>query len=307
MTFCQLTLNFDAHYHPQLDFSIELWQAEGINCCSFTVTNALDKTPGLQGTVLEPLPGETKLWDQCSAELIFIEPVNKRQLESKLRALGFPVTIGSWSHIEDKPWEREWLQYYQPLLIGKDAKHPFWVSPHNHQPPNDNFPVLWLDPGLAFGTGSHETTYLCLQWLASHSVNNKTILDYGCGSGILALAAIICGANFSYCIDIDPQSITATQDNAKRNQIEESRLLTTLDYNQLQGTKVDIVFANILFEPLKQLAPVLHQFCAPNALICLSGLINSQVNELITTYSPYFKDFVTQTKNDWVCISALKC
>ncbi len=307
MSYQQLNIQFSSLHHDELDFAIELMQAEGMNCCSFTIQNGIEERT-IADAILEPAPGETPLWDNCNAQLIFLESADKQQIKQRFQSLTFPVHIEGWEIIEDKPWEREWLQYYQPILIGNANDNQFWVSPHHQQPPEDNKPILWLDPGLAFGTGSHETTYLCLEWLASQQlIKNTTIVDFGCGSGILALAALVQGADFAYCHDIDPQALTATNDNGERNQIAPTKFSTALDYSVIPHRCADIVFANILFEPLKQLASTLHQLCTDNGQICLSGLISSQVDDLIETYKPFFKDFIVVTKNDWVRISAVKC
>ena len=163
-----------------------------------------------------------------------------------------------------------------------------------------------LDPGLAFGTGSHPTTHLCLRWLDQQNLNGKTVIDYGCGSGILGIAALLLGAEKVIAIDNDPQALLASRDNAQRNNIADQRLITCLPHAIPDNSLADVMLANILAAPLIQLADNITQLTAGDGLLCLSGLLETQITEVSASYLPSFNFDVAGIEDEWARLSATK-
>lgn len=197
--------------------------------------------------------------------------------------------------IADSDWVRKTQSQFEPICISDRL----WITPSWH-PIQDLGQRIYLelDPGLAFGTGSHPTTRLCLRWLDSHHLARKNLLDYGCGSGILTIAAIKLGATQATGVDIDPQAIIASKDNAKKNKVE----VAFYDANTHLNAQYDIVIANILTNPLKVLAPALAQYCKPQGEIVLSGILSEQAEEIITLYSQWFTIATQENEEGWVLI-----
>ncbi|MDH5484656.1 MAG: 50S ribosomal protein L11 methyltransferase [Gammaproteobacteria bacterium] len=249
--------------------------------------------------VLEPAPGETPLWDTLVLTGLYEADIDTGALRQQLQQqLGnHPVKIEA---LEDRDWVRAWMDSYKPMQFGQRL----WVCPRHLSPPEPDAVNLMLDPGLAFGTGTHPTTALCLQWLDQNNIDDRQVLDYGCGSGVLAIAALLLGANHCDAVDIDPQALEATQNNAKDNQV-----LNRLDImlpEKLSTQQYDIVLANILAGPLVELAPVLAGFTRHGGQIALSGILNTQSDEIIATYSKWFKLDDKVVSEDWVRITGVK-
>lgn len=203
--------------------------------------------------------------------------------------------------LEDAVWERAWLEYFKPLCINDRL----WVCPSNSTKPNDDKPVLWLDPGLAFGTGTHATTALCLEALTTLDLSGCTIMDYGCGSGILALACLKLGALKAYAIDTHDQALVATRDNALKNNISNEQL-TVLSPSDCPSLPYDVWIANILLKPLIELAPLFAEHIPSGKTLLLSGILNRQVEDLLAHYD---KDFILQEKlerDEWMLLKFLK-
>ena len=179
-----------------------------------------------------------------------------------------------WEQLEDKDWSQEWKQHFQPLKCGDRL----WICPSWITPPDLNAVNLSLDPGLAFGTGSHPTTHLCLRWLDRQDLKGKIVIDYGCGSGILGIAALLLGAKQVIAVDNDPQALLASRDNAERNNITASRLSTYLPDDVPATICADVMVANILASPLISLAPKLCAMTKPKGLLCLAGLLETQID-----------------------------
>ncbi len=198
--------------------------------------------------------------------------------------------------LEDKDWEREWMQHYQPLQYSENL----WVVPSWMEPPDPGAINILLDPGLAFGTGTHPTTTLCLKHLQQLQPAGKTVIDYGCGSGVLAIAALLMGAEMAYGIDTDPQAILASRDNAQRNHIQQGRL--ELGQAGLRVPQAELVVANILAGPLCQLAATLCQLLLPGAELLLSGILSQQVDELMSAYADWLTLEVRAQQEDWVVL-----
>jgi ribosomal protein L11 methyltransferase len=258
---------------------------------SITLSDAED-TP-----VLEPAPGETPLWPSTRFTALFPEEQTLQAIVSSLQAqLGTPLPSHKLEPLADRIWEREWMKDFHPMNFG----HGLWVCPHEQEVPEDNATVVYLDPGLAFGTGTHETTALCLEWLGNADLTGKLVMDYGCGSGILALAALKLGAGAVHCVDIDPQALEASLDNARRNAVDQRMAFP--DPDRLPRHGYDIVMANILAGPLASLAGRLIEICRPGGYLVLSGILAEQSGEVKDAYSAACDEIIETRKGDWVRI-----
>ena len=201
--------------------------------------------------------------------------------------------------VENQDWVRLTQSQFAPIHIGKNI----WVVPSWHEAPDPDALILELDPGLAFGTGSHPTTRLCMEWLEAHPAPGKTVLDYGCGSGILAMVAKKVGAGEVVGVDIDPQAIESAADNAQRNHCEiEYFLPDTFAQSAHAEQKFDIVVANILSSPLKLMAPMLSGRVTPGGALILSGVLARQAEEVAAAYAPFIKLGVWAEQDGWVAL-----
>lgn len=251
--------------------------------------------------VLEPAVGETPLWGQT--RLTGLYPADT-DMDAVLEHFPEPVLAGANQRIEileDKDWEREWIQHYQPMQFGSRL----WVCPSWLEPPAPDAVNLLLDPGLAFGTGTHPTTSLCLTQLDGMDLAGKVIVDYGCGSGILAVAALKLGAVEALGVDNDPQALAASRDNAQRNGIADTEFALALPGacdGAVWRTKADVVIANILAGPLMELADTLLHFLRPGGTLMLSGLLDSQAQGMIEHYAKYLKLEIAGEHEGWVCL-----
>jgi ribosomal protein L11 methyltransferase len=253
--------------------------------------------------IYEPLPGDEVIYwhntvvmglfdashdmDKTIAYLQSIHP-DRKEMVYKLEQL------------EDKDWEREWMDNFHPMKFGERL----WICPSWLDVPEPEAVNVMLDPGLAFGTGTHPTTALCLTWLDGLDLAGKTVVDFGCGSGILSLAALKLGAKKVIGIDIDPQALQASKANAERNGVED-RLTLFLPKDQ-PSLKADVVVANILAGPLRELAPTIIEFVAPNGLLALSGVLEEQASELQTIYSKWCEMDAITVQEEWVRLSGRK-
>ena len=201
--------------------------------------------------------------------------------------------------VPDEDWVRVTQSQFDPIHIGEKI----WIVPSWHDIPDQNGIVLELDPGLAFGTGSHPTTRLCLEWLEKNVQTDQTILDYGCGSGILAIAAIKLGAGNVTGVDIDPQSVITSNENAERNHCAFSCYLPDEFTSSEPGRQYDIVVANILAGPLKTLTKTLTKRIRNNGFLVLSGILDGQANDVIEAYAPYINLTVWKSHDGWVALS----
>lgn len=251
--------------------------------------------------VLEPNLGETPLWQYTRITGLFHTDTNTEQINLRLQQ-ELPTSNLQWEQLEDKDWEREWIHSYHPIQCAPKL----WICPSWLEPPDPEATNLLLDPGLAFGTGTHPTTFLCMQWLAKQSIEGKTIIDYGCGSGILAIAALLLGAKKAVGVDIDPQALTASKDNLKRNQLKSNQLQLFLAKNYTKPQPADIVVANILAGPLIKLAPTLIDQTKIGAKICLSGILKPQAEAVIAAYNNKIQFDPIEQKDEWVRISGIR-
>jgi ribosomal protein L11 methyltransferase len=250
--------------------------------------------------ILEPKPGEMRLWANLVVTALYEQDTNLDALLLNLETHKTAWQIESivLETVEDQAWERAWMDSYQPMCFGKRL----WIYPSWFEIPEDDTVKLLLDPGLAFGTGTHPTTALCLEWLDSADLNGKTVLDYGCGSGILAIAALKLGAQSAIGTDIDPQALQATHDNAERNRIPAAQLNTYYP-KQLPLQQYDVVLANILAGPLVELAPNLLKSLKLGGELVLSGILAEQAESIRAAYSPYLQDLKIVQQGDWIRVT----
>lgn len=268
-----------------------------------TLTDAADQP------ILEPGPDETPVWNKVILTGLFSFDNNQQSLLDIIEHCLKDIDFSSDTQIlEDQNWARAWMEHFHAMQFGQRL----WVCPLHIDPPEPGAINLRLDPGLAFGTGTHPTTSLCLRWLDQNiKANNNTqntLLDYGCGSGILAIAACMLGIEHADGVDIDPQALTATHDNAETNLVRK-KIKTFLphDYQkQHSDTQYDIVVANILSGPLAELAEMLANHTKINGDIVLSGILREQAESLIETYNQFFKMDKPVFEEDWVLLHGVK-
>ncbi|GFE88205.1 50S ribosomal protein L11 methyltransferase [Steroidobacter agaridevorans] len=264
--------------------------------------------------VLEPLPGTTPLWPRVRLKALFEGEPDTQELLQLLRAelsgkLAEPLARVAFETLEDRAWEREWLKDFRPMRFGERL----WICPGGQQPDAEQLraipaPVLIeLDPGLAFGTGTHPTTALCLEWLDAANVAGARVIDYGCGSGILAIAAAKLGAAEVLAIDIDPQALLATHDNAERNGVAQLIVARLADSEaESHGAPADILLANILAGPLESLAPAFASRVRAGGRLVLSGILRNQAEAVATTYAPWFDIAPVVVRDDWARLDGVR-
>lgn len=294
MPYLELTLSCHEHDQPRFEAALE-----DVGALSITLLDADAETPN-ERAILEPGVGETPLWQQIQLNALFNQGVDRKALLAALEAFdaGLDLSSASFREVEDQAWERAWMDDYRPMAFGQRL----WVYPWNIEPEDlpDNAVVLRLDPGLAFGSGTHPTTALCLEWLESLDLNGKPVLDFGCGSGILAIAALKLGAESAVGIDNDPQAVLASGDNAERNGVGE-QLDVYLPDDAPEG-QFPVVVANILADALDKLAEQLAARCAPGGRLALSGILKGQEGPLLERYTPWFDQLSVCQREDWVRI-----
>ena len=291
MPWIQLKITMPAEHAEQVG---DMLSANGAHAVTFV--DAKD-TP-----MYDPKPGEVMLWPDTEVVGLFdaerdMQPVVARLEKAKVLGKDFPHKI---EQLEDKDWEREWMDNFHPMQFGERL----WICPSWRDIPDPDAVNVMLDPGLAFGTGTHPTTSLCLQWLDSLQLEDSEVVDFGCGSGILGIAALKLGAKRVVGIDIDPQALEASAENARRNGIEDKIELYLPEHQP--ELKADVVVANILAGPLKELMPVISGYCKTGGKLILSGLLESQAQELINHYSEHFDMESPVIKDEWARITGVK-
>lgn len=253
--------------------------------------------------IYEPLPGdEVVYWNNTVVMGLYDASHDMDKVLQYLRSIHPDKDNMAYKleQLEDKDWEREWMDNFHPMKFGKKL----WICPSWREVPEPDAVNVMLDPGLAFGTGTHPTTALCLTWLDGLDLKGKTVVDFGCGSGILSLAALKLGAAKVIGIDIDPQALQASLENAKRNNCEE-RLELFLPKDQPEF-KADVVVANILAGPLRELAPVIIEYVAQGGLLALSGVLEEQAQQLQEIYGQYCTMDAIMLKDEWVRLSGVR-
>lgn len=253
--------------------------------------------------IYEPLPGDEVIyWNQTVVMGLFEANHDMDKVVSYLKSIHPDKDDMKYKleQLEDKDWEREWMDNFHPMKFGERL----WICPSWIEVPEPDAVNVMLDPGLAFGTGTHPTTALCLTWLDGLDLVGKTVVDFGCGSGILSLAALKLGASKVIGIDIDPQALQASLANAKRNNVED-RLELYLPADQ-PTLKADVVVANILAGPLRELAPTIIEFVAEQGVLALSGVLEDQAQKLQDIYGQWCKMDPVQVKEEWVRLSGTR-
>ncbi len=250
--------------------------------------------------VLEPLPGEFRLWPTTRLKALFadVDQAGELELASRLGArLGLAAQLIRIQPVADRVWEREWLRDFHAMRFGQRL----WICPHHEEVNDPRAVVVRMDPGLAFGTGTHPTTRLCLEWLDAHLQPGAVMIDYGCGSGVLAVAAAKLGAREAHCYDIDPQALLATHANAAAN-----GLSACVRIHQSANTlprAADLLVANILSGPLCELAPSFATLVRPGGALVLAGLLLAQQDEVTRAYSACFDMAPFGEREGWVGLS----
>ena len=304
MPFLELTLRCRQSEQPRYEHALE-----DVGALAVTMLDADAETPEEQA-ILEPGVGETPLWDEISLSALFSHDADALLLLAALEAFdpGLDWSGAGFRRVEDQDWERAWMDQYAPLRFGTRT----FIVPWNQELPEDarapDAAVVRLDPGLAFGSGTHPTTSLCLQWLDALSSEGRlrdvTVLDFGCGSGILALAALRLGATRAVGIDNDPQALVATRDNAVRNGVDQA-LVVFAPEDAPTGT-YPVVVANILASALDALAPELAARTAPGGRIALSGILAGQQDALLQRFAPWFDRLSVAQEGDWIRIDGVR-
>ena len=299
MAFLELSLIVRIEQQPRAEEALE-----DLGALSITLRDADAETPDEQA-IFEPGVGELPLWPTITLNALFDEHADRRGLTAALAELlpWLEPDQLTFTEVEDQDWERAWMDQFKPMPFGRRL----WIYPWNIEPPaDDEQVVVRLDPGLAFGSGTHPTTALCLEWLDGLELAGCKVTDFGCGSGILAIAALKLGASSALGVDNDPQALTASVDNAERNDVAD-RLTVFLPEDFHPGSNdaplADVFVANILAGPLGELAPSFATAAKPGAPFAISGILDGQQDELLQRYAEWFEDLRVDTREDWVRIS----
>lgn len=295
MPFLELSLTLRTADQERVELALE-----EVGALAVTLLDAEVDTPN-ERAILEPGVGEMPLWGEIALSALFDADADRAGLMQVLVELVpdiAPERI-AFREVADQDWTRVWMDQFQPMRFGRRL----WIYPWNIEPPADDADavIVRLDPGLAFGTGTHPTTALCLEWLDGIDLAGKTVIDYGCGSGVLAIAALKLGAAHVAGIDNDPQALLASADNAERNAVAQRLTLTAPD--EFVVAPADLLVANILAGPLGELAPRFAACVKPQAPFALSGILVGQHDELLERYREWFDELAVATREDWVRIS----
>ena len=252
--------------------------------------------------VLEPGPGETPLWNRIHIVGLYPGDADTQEITEQLSKLLDLEQLPELAinPLEDRDWTRAWMDDFKPMQFGERL----WICPHGFDIPQPDAVNLLLDPGLAFGTGTHQTTALCLEWLDGCNLDNLKILDFGCGSGVLAIAALLLGAQHAWATDNDPQALTATHDNAEKNSVIDK--ITIASPEELEDQQVDIVLANILAGPHMKLASLPAQKIKTGGKIVLSGILDIQKQEVSQCYQQWFDIKPPVQRDDWVRLEGMR-
>ncbi|ADV26264.1 ribosomal protein L11 methyltransferase [Pseudoxanthomonas suwonensis 11-1] len=304
MPYLELSLRSTEAEQPRYERALE-----DVGALSVTLLDADADTPN-ERAILEPGVGQTPVWKSLVLTALFDADADALALLAALEAFDPELdwSTAGFRTVEDQDWERVWLDQFQPMRFGERT----WIVPWNHELPAEaatpDAAVVRLDPGLAFGSGTHPTTALCLRWLdglaGDGMLQGARVLDFGCGSGILALAALKLGADQAVGVDNDPQAVQASLDNALRNEVD-GRLAVYLPEDEPEAT-YPVVVANILASALDALAEVLAARVAQGGRIALSGILQGQEGELLERYAAWFDDLKASIDGDWVRIDGVR-
>ena len=292
MPFAALVVELDAHKAERLSDAL---LAAG--ALSVELADAESGTP--RERALYDEPGEVRAWRRIALTALFAGDADPRAaLRSACAACEVDVSAHALRRIEDDDWVRRSQDQFRPVRISERL----WIVPSWHAPPDPDAINLVLDPGLAFGTGTHPTTRLCLLWLARKVEGGESVIDYGCGSGILAIAALKLGARSAVGVDIEPEAVQIARSNARRNGVDAA----FLEAGEAGGLSADLVVANILTNPLRMLAPVLARICRPGGRLALSGILTAQEHEIRDAYRSWFALDERDVDEDWLCLSGTR-
>lgn len=250
--------------------------------------------------LLEPGVGETPLWDDVTLIGLFPDDIDAQRVRAALSLLVEPRAVTT-RDVREQAWERAWMDRFKPMRFGEQL----WIVPHGMTAPEPGANIVRLDPGLAFGTGTHATTRLCLEWLDGADVAGRDVLDFGCGSGVLGIAAARLGAVHVRCIDNDPQAVTATRDNAARNDVD--AIVAATAGESPGDVQADIVVSNILAGILQRLAPDLVAAVRPGGDLVLAGVLEDQAASVIKAFSEAGIELgVARSLEGWVRLEGRK-
>lgn len=288
---------------------LEQWLFDA-GALSVTLSDSVDDEQ-LSHAVLEPVPGEVRLWADVTLVGLFAQASIESDVEASLHAMASaagvnPIPTYRMQRLADQAWERTWMDSFKPMRFG----HRLWICPTHTQAIDEEAITLKLDPGLAFGTGTHATTAQCLEWLGAQTKNDlqplagKTVIDYGCGSGVLAIAALLLGAEQVWAVDIDEQALQATGENAMTNHVGERLSIGQPDI--LNEVSADILLANILFQPLMELADKLAEQVLSGGSLVMSGILQEQMEPLRMRYNDNFLFAKGQCCDGWALMSATR-
>ncbi len=285
---------------PHLQLTFDLGSADPapvedvltlLGASSLTLEDAADDP------VLEPAPGETPLWPTVRVHALFAESADRGAIAAALIGLVAHATPLHFEELSDRTWEREWLRDFRPMRFGRRL----WVCPDGEPAGGPQGICVVLDPGLAFGTGTHATTALCLEWLDGCDLAGRRVIDYGCGSGILAIAALKLGAARAVAFDIDPQALLAARENAERNGVADRLQVSATAPGD--RASCEVLVANILAEPLVELADRFAGLVQAGGRLALSGLLTDQAEPVAAAYRPWFMIGKTAVRDGWALLS----
>lgn len=289
MPFYELTLQVSKQQSQDIDETLTAAGAVGVTYVD-----------GKDSPIYEPKPGEMPLWNHIKLIGLFDDEQLMKQASEQLMA-NYPELPQQTTQLKDQVWERVWMEHFKPIQFGQGS----WVIPDGFDVVDESAVNLLLDPGLAFGTGTHETTALCLRWLDQHDVRGKCLVDFGCGSGILAVMALLHGAEKVICVDIDEQAIQATWQNARKNGVEAGIVVVNPE-NVESINNQDGILANILAEPLLLFCESFKKMLKPDGFIVLSGILKSQKDTVCDKYAQHFVDINAEIDQDWVRVEGRK-
>lgn len=289
MPWIQITISAPEKHAPLIGDMLE-----GNGAMAVTYRDAQDNP------IFEPPIGELVYWQETLVTGLFPAETNMQAVVANLEKSSYFKNGLQYKtdQLEDKDWEREWMDNFHPIQFGNRL----WVCPSWRDIPDPQAVNIMLDPGMAFGTGTHPTTALCLGWLDGQDLSAKTVVDFGCGSGILAIGALLLGAKRAVGIDIDQQALIASKDNAERNGVAE-QLEVYLPTNQ-PTLQADVVVANILAGPLQELAGIITDYVAADGELVMSGILERQIADVQAAYIEHFDFSPAQIKEGWVMLHA---
>ena len=291
MPWLQAQLTVDKGRAPLIELLFE-----NLGAVAVTMEDAADEP------MLEPAPGETPLWQATRITGLFEGDTDPDSLRSTInQTLATDVSRHlQLERLADQDWERAWMDQFHPMQFGRRL----WIRPSGSTIAQNDAVIVDLDPGLAFGTGTHPTTALCLRWLDGHDLHGKTVIDFGCGSGVLGIAALKLGASRVIAVDHDPQAVLATRDNAARNDVSDR--IEVLHSDGFESRSADLVLANILANVLIALAPRIEELVTPGGQLVMSGVLQAQADDVMRAYADSLDFQAIQAQDDWVLLQGAK-